>query len=97
VAGSAAYVAIERVSGTLAGRQGTFAFQHMGRMTRGAPELTIVVVPDSGTGGLAGLSGTLDIQIAAGGKSTVFPQPVPKKLDKLNKLIGRRVSGRYGI
>jgi len=61
--GSAAYVAIERVSGTLEQRQGTFALQHRGTMTRGAQELLVSVVPDSGTGELAGIAGTLHIII----------------------------------
>lgn len=63
VEGSAGYVAIERVSGTLHGRRGTFALQHSGTMTRGAPQLTISVVPDSGTDQLTGLAGTLAITI----------------------------------
>jgi hypothetical protein len=66
VAGSAGYVAIERVTGTLHGRNGTFILQHTGTMTRGAPELTITVVPDSGTGELMGLAGKLMIEIADG-------------------------------
>jgi hypothetical protein len=66
--GSAGYVAIEKVSGTLGGRAGTFALQHSATMTRGAPELRIIVVPDSGTGALAGLTGTMKIVIAEGGK-----------------------------
>jgi len=66
VEGSAAYVAFERVTGTLHGRRGTFALQHMGTMTRGEPSLTITVVPDSGTGELAGLSGKLAIVIVGG-------------------------------
>ncbi len=68
VAGSASYVAIERVAGTLAGRQGTFMLQHLGMMGHGAQKLDITVVPDSGTGELVGMAGRLDIQIAAGGK-----------------------------
>jgi hypothetical protein len=63
VDGSAGYVAIERVSGRLHGRQGTLVLQHNGIMTRGVGELTIRVVPDSGTGELAGLAGTMVIQI----------------------------------
>src|SRR6266550_8209867 len=63
VEGSAAYVAIELVSGTLQGRSGTFVLHHMGTMNRGALQLTIMVVPDSGTGDLVGLAGTLDIKI----------------------------------
>ena len=68
VKGSAGYVAIERVTGTLRGRKGTFALQHTGIMTRGTPSLTITVVPDSGTDQLAGLSGKMAIVIAADGK-----------------------------
>ena len=64
VEGSAGYVAIERVSGALHGRGGSFVLQHNGTMTRGAGQLTIVVVPDSGTGALAGLAGTMTIEIA---------------------------------
>jgi hypothetical protein len=66
VKGSAGYVAIERVSGTLAGRRGTFVLQHSGTMARGAPRLVITVVPDSGTDQLAGLSGTMTIDVADG-------------------------------
>ena len=66
--GSAGYVAIEKVSGMLGGRSGTFVLQHMATMTRGEPHLNIIVVPDSGTGELAGLSGTMKIVIAEGGK-----------------------------
>lgn len=66
VEGSAGYVAIERVTGTLDGRDGTFALQHTGVMTRGLPQLTITVVPDSGTGDLAGLAGSMTIEIADG-------------------------------
>jgi hypothetical protein len=64
--GSAGYVAMERVNGTLHGRSGTFALQHNGIMTRGAPQLTITVVPDSGTGELVGLAGSMMINIADG-------------------------------
>ena len=64
--GSASYVAQERVSGTLAGRSGSFVLQHTGVMNRGAPGLTITVVPDSGTGALAGITGTMNIIIEAG-------------------------------
>jgi hypothetical protein len=77
VKGSAGYVAIERVSGTLHGRKGTFALQHNATMTRGAPALNIIVVPDSGTGGLVGLSGKMDIQIAEGKHSYDFTYTLP--------------------
>ena len=69
---SAGYVAIERVTGSLHGRTGTFALQHNATMTRGTGALNIVVVPDSGTGELTGLSGTLRIEIAAGKHGYVF-------------------------
>ena len=61
--GSAGYVAIEKVSGTLGGRSGTFLLQHSATMNRGEPTLLITVVPDSGTGQLTGISGTLNIRI----------------------------------
>jgi hypothetical protein len=67
VAGSAGYVAIESVTGMLGGRSGGFVLQHTGTMNRGEPSLSITVVPDSGTGELAGLSGRLGIDIREGG------------------------------
>ncbi len=66
VKGSAGYVAIERVTGTLKGRKGTFVLQHSATMARGAPHLHIIVVPDSGTNELTGLAGTMTINIAPG-------------------------------
>ena len=66
VKGSAGYVAIERVSGTLQGRSGAFALQHSGTMTRGVAQLSVTVVPDSGTGQLAGLAGQMTINIVDG-------------------------------
>lgn len=72
VQGSAGYVAIERVSGTLQGRTGTFVLQHSGTMTRGEQQLSITVVPDSGTGQLAGLTGKMSITIAEGKHSYDF-------------------------
>ena len=66
--GSAGYVAIEKVVGTLGGRRGTFVLQHFATMTRGTPRLEITVVPDSGTGDLVGLTGKMGIIIAEGGK-----------------------------
>lgn len=66
VKGSAGYVAIERVTGRLAGRTGSFVLMHTGIMNRGVPLLTISVVPDSGTDGLVGLAGTMSIVIADG-------------------------------
>jgi Protein of unknown function (DUF3224) len=78
VKGSAGYVAIERVSGTLHGRRGTFVLQHSGTMTRGAPGLAITVVPDSGTDELAGLAGTMMITIADGKHSYDFDYTLAK-------------------
>jgi len=68
VKGSGSYVAIEKISGTLKGRKGTFILQHVGTMSRNKPELAIIVVPDSGTGELAGISGKMNINIASDGK-----------------------------
>ena len=64
--GSAGYVAIELVNGTLHGRSGTFILQHNGVMAKGAGDLTVIVVPDSGTGELTGLSGKLTITQESG-------------------------------
>jgi hypothetical protein len=66
VKGSAGYVAIERIVGILSGRKGAFALQHSGTMTRGVPQLSITVVPDSGTDELAGLTGQMTINIVEG-------------------------------
>ena len=66
VKGSAGYVAIERVAGRLRGREGTFVLQHSGTMARGVPQLSITVVPDSGTEGLAGIAGRMTIESAEG-------------------------------
>lgn len=63
---SGVYVAVERISGTLGGRTGTFVVHHTGIMTRGTPDLTIRVVPDSGTGELTGIAGTMSIDIRDG-------------------------------
>ena len=67
VNGSAGYVAIERVAGTLHGRSGSFVLQHSSTMARGEPRQNVFVVPDSGTGELTGLCGTMTIIIAPGG------------------------------
>ena len=77
VEGSAGYVAMEQVSGTLAGRTGTFVLMHMGTMDRGAQGLTITVVPDSGTGGLEGITGRLNIIIEGGRHSYEFDYTLP--------------------
>ncbi len=77
VPGSAGYVAMERVSGTLHGRRGTFVLQHSGTMNRGEAQLTVSVVPDSGTAELVGLSGTLRIIIADGKHSYELDYSLP--------------------
>jgi hypothetical protein len=69
---SGVYVAIERVTGTLHGRRGSFVLHHTGVMTRGAPELSVTVAPDSGTDQLSGLSGRMQIIIADGKHSYDF-------------------------
>jgi hypothetical protein len=66
VEGSAGYVAMERVTGNLDGKNGSFALMHFGVMDRGTPSLHIKIVPDSGTGELTGISGTLTINIENG-------------------------------
>ncbi len=77
VEGSAGYVAIENFSGTLHGRSGTFALQHSGTMSGGRQQLTIAVVPDSGTGELAGVSGQMAILIADGKHSYSLDYALP--------------------
>jgi Protein of unknown function (DUF3224) len=77
VKGSAGYVAVERVFGTLLGRKGSFVIQHNGTMTRGAQSLAITVVPDSGTGELAGIAGRMAIVIADGKHSYDFEYTLP--------------------
>ena len=72
VNGSAGYVAMEIVGGTLNGRSGTFVLQHSGTMTRGVPELSVTVVPDSGTGHLTGLAGRMEIIVVDGKHSYEF-------------------------
>lgn len=67
VEGSAAYVALERVTGKLKGRTGSFVLQHSATMVRGKPASSITVVPDSGTGELRGISGKMIITIAPDG------------------------------
>jgi hypothetical protein len=75
--GSAGYVAIERVEGVLHGRSGSFSLQHNATMNRGTPELNIIVVPDSATGELSGLSGNMRIIIADGKHSFEFDYSLP--------------------
>src|SRR3954464_10002976 len=66
VQGSAGWVAVERVTGTLHGRAGGFVLQHSGKMARGKAELSVTVVPDSGSGALEGIAGTMTIEITGG-------------------------------
>jgi hypothetical protein len=75
--GSAGYVALERVDGTLHGRRGSFVLQHTGTMQRGTPSLSVSVVPDSGTGALEGLAGTFDIIVADGAHRYEFNYSLP--------------------
>ena len=76
--GSAGYVAIEQFTGTLNGHSGSFILQHNGTMTRGTPQLTVSVVPDSGTGQLAGLTGTMTIKITDGKHFYDFTYTLPE-------------------
>jgi Protein of unknown function (DUF3224) len=75
---SGGYVALEIVTGTLHGRTGTFVLQHSATMNRGVPSLSISVVPDSGTGQLTGLAGTMNIIIADGKHSYDFSYTLPE-------------------
>jgi len=77
VKGSAGYVAMELVKGTLHGRKGTFVLQHSATMNRGTPELSVTVVPDSGTDELTGLTGRFDIIIEGGKHSYEFDYSLP--------------------
>lgn len=77
VQGSAGYVAIERVTAALEGRTGTFVLQHGGIMSRGERTLSITIVPDSGTGEMEGITGTMDILIEGGVHSYVLEYSLP--------------------
>ena len=77
--GSAGYVAIERITGTLDGRPGSFALQHSGTMDQGKFQLSVSVIPGSGTGDLAGLSGSMNIIIEGGKHSYVFDYTLPAR------------------
>ncbi len=76
-AGSAGYVAMDHFIGSLRGRSGTFALQHSGTMTRGKPELSVTVIPDSGTDELTGLTGRLSIDIRDGQHFYDFEYSLP--------------------
>ena len=78
VKGSAGYVAIERVIGTVHGHTGSFVLQHSGSSNRGATQLSITVVPDSGTGQLVGIAGKMTITITDGKHSYDFEYTLPK-------------------
>jgi hypothetical protein len=78
VKGSGGYVAMERVTGTLKGRAGSFVLQHSGTMTRGTPQLSVTVVPDSGTAQLAGLTWNMTIKIDNGKHSYEFEYTLPE-------------------
>ncbi len=78
VKGSAGYVAMERVTGMLHGRSGSFVLQHSGTLTRGSPQQSITVVPDSGSGQLVGLAGTMTVTIADGKHSYDFEYTLPQ-------------------
>jgi Protein of unknown function (DUF3224) len=80
VKGSAGYVAMERVSGILHRRTGTFALQHSGTMTRGEPQLSVTVVPDSGTGELVGIVGKMEIKIVDRNHFYEFEYTLPEAL-----------------
>ena len=77
IKGSAGYVAMERVNGTLQGKSGTFVLQHSATMTRGVPQMSVMVVPDSATGDLAGLTGTMTIKIEEGKHFYEFDYTLP--------------------
>lgn len=79
VKGSAGYVALEQVTATLHGRRGSFFLQHSGTMDRSVPQLSVTVVPDSGTGELEGLAGKMMIDLASGNHSYTFEYTLPEK------------------
>lgn len=85
VEGSAGYVAVERVQGTLGGRTGTFVLQHSGTMDRGAQSLVITVVPDSGTDGLTGLTGRMTISVVDGRHGYEFRYQLPPATPPLRR------------
>jgi len=79
VQGSAGYVAMERVTGMLAGRKGSFVLQHSATMNRGKPTMALTVVPDSGTDELTGLNGSMIIEIDHGEHSYKMDYSLPLK------------------
>lgn len=86
IKGSGAYVAIEKFTGTLKGRSGTFILQHQGTMAQNVPQLSVSIVPDSGTGELKGIAGKMSISIAPGGKHSYdLEYTLPEGIEKLGK------------
>ena len=77
--GSAGYVAMEKVTGTLQGCKGSFVLQHSGTMNRGNASLILNVVPDSGSDELEGLSGSMTITITDGQHYYGFEYELPEK------------------
>src|SRR5579884_509656 len=75
--GAAGYVAMEVVTGTLMGKTGSFALQHMATMNQNGPKMSVIVVPGSGTGELKGISGEFQIQIANRQHSYAFDYALP--------------------
>lgn len=75
--GSAGYVAIEHFTGSVGGKSGSFVLQHSGVMSKGEAQLTVVIVPDSGTGELVGISGTLGIENVQGRHSYFLDYELP--------------------
>ena len=79
VKGSAGYVALEQVDATLEGRKGSFFLQHSGLMNKGTPTLNVSVVPDSASGELAGLQGTMTIDVTGGQHRYTFSYTLPPR------------------
>ncbi len=77
IKGSAGYVAMERVTGKLSGRTGSFVLQHHATMNRGVPALSVTVVPDSGTGELTAITGSMNINVTEGRHSYEFDYTLP--------------------
>jgi hypothetical protein len=77
--GAAVYVALERVTGTLEGRRGSFVLAHQGTMTKDGQQLTVTVAPGSGTGDLAGLAGSLGIRIEGKAHYYTFDYTLPSR------------------
>ncbi|MBB4659183.1 DUF3224 domain-containing protein [Parvularcula dongshanensis] len=77
VQGSAAYVAIERFEGSLGGRSGGFALSHRGVMSAAGQDLVIGIVPDSGSGDLSGIKGTMDIEVSGGQHAYTLDYDLP--------------------